>query len=160
MEKNDVNEVKQKKKMSKKILIPILLIIVIILSATGLFVYSKVVNKPITEIFGSFAKEEKELTLPLEEFLVNLNSEFGDSKQYLRIKITLMYTDDKETENIQANISLIRDLIISSLRDVTLENALLAETMTNFKQTAIKSMNDKLGSDLIKEVYITDLIVK
>lgn len=160
MEKNDVNEAKPKKKMSKKIIIPIVLVIIILLSTTGLFVYAKVVDKPISEMFNRFAPEEKEHTITLEEFLVNLNSEYGDSKQYLRVNIALMYTDEKQTEKIQDNISLIRDLIISCLRDVTLENALEEETMINFKKKAVESINDSLGQGLIKELYITDIIVK
>lgn len=160
MEKADVNEVKPKKKMGKKIIIPIILVIVILLSVTGLFVYSKVINKPISEIFNKFVPEEKEYTVTLNEFLVNLKSQNGDSKQYLRINMALMYTDSKHTEKIQSNLSLIRDLIISGLRDVTIENALEEETMVNFKQKTTKSINDKLGQGLIKELYITDLIVR
>lgn len=160
MARIEESEVQPKKKISKKIIIPIILFIALILSVSGLFVYSKVTNKPIKEIFTRFAPEEKELTIPLEEFLVNLNSEYGDSKQYLRIKMTLMYMDEKESENIQANISLIRDIIISRLRDVTLENVLKEETMVAFKGNAVKSINDRLGMGLIKEIYITDLIVK
>jgi flagellar basal body-associated protein FliL len=160
MEKETTTEPKPKKKKNKKIVIIIVLVIVILLSAIGLFVYSRVADKPISEIFSQFAPEETEHVVPLEEFLVNLNSEYGDSKQYLRINMSLMYTDSKQTEKIQANISLIRDLVISSLREITIENVLLEETMTSFKQTTMESINDSLGQGLIKEVYITDVIVK
>ncbi|MDY0235493.1 MAG: flagellar basal body-associated FliL family protein [Gudongella sp.] len=160
MEKSTAEETNSKKRMSKKIIIPIILVIVILLTTTGIFIYSKVVNKSITEIFSKFESEEKEYTVTLDEFLVNLNSDYGDSKEYLRINMALMYTDEKQTEKIQSNISLIRDLIISSLRDVTIENALEEETMINVKLKIMESINHNLGQDLIKEVYITDIIVK
>lgn len=160
MENMNTTEGKVKKKLSKKIIIPLILLVVIIFSFSGLLVYSKVIDKPVAETIGKLAPEEKEYVIALDEFLVNLNSGFGASKQFLRINMALMYTDQKQTGKIDMNISLIRDLIISSLRDVTVENALEEQTMIDFKENAKKNINKKLGQDLIQEIYITDIIVK
>jgi len=149
------NDVKKKKSKLKFIIIIILIIAVLFL---GVFIYLKVTDTTINDIMQSFVKEEQ-LTMSLEEFVVNLKSP-ANMRSYLKIKIGLMYTDSGKTEMLTANTSKIRDIILDNLREREYEDVTTNEGIDKLKKDIIEELNSSFGEPIIKEVYITDIIVQ
>ncbi|HOK63032.1 MAG TPA: flagellar basal body-associated FliL family protein [Soehngenia sp.] len=149
------NDVKKKKSKLKLIIIIILIIAVLFL---GVFIYLKVTDTTINDIMQSFDKEEQ-LTMSLEEFVVNLKSP-ANMRSYLKIKIGLMYTDSGKTEMLTANTSKIRDIILDNLREREYEDVTTNEGIDKLKKDIIEELNSSFGEPIIKEVYITDIIVQ
>lgn len=149
------NDVKKKKSKLKLIIIIILIIAVLFL---GGFIYLKATDTTINDIMQSFDKEEQ-LTMSLEEFVVNLKSP-ANMRSYLKIKIGLMYTDSGKTEMLTANTSKIRDIILDNLREREYEDVTTNEGIDKLKKDIIEELNSSFGEPIIKEVYITDIIVQ
>lgn len=149
------NDVKKKKSKLKLIIIIILIIAVLFL---GGFIYLKATDTTINDIMQSFVKEEQ-LTMSLEEFVVNLKSP-ANMRSYLKIKIGLMYTDSGKTEMLTANTSKIRDIILDNLREREYEDVTTNEGIDKLKKDIIEELNSSFGEPIIKEVYITDIIVQ
>lgn len=151
-------ETEKKPKMSRlkfilMIVIPTVLIISISLG------YMVMAGKNFSDVRKVFEKEEEEFTIPLDEFLVNINSSTGKSR-YLKIKLALMYTEKKHGEILIVNVSRIRDLIISDLRAMETDELLDPKGTKDMKSKILKNINTSLDKNIVKEVYITDLIVQ
>jgi flagellar FliL protein len=146
----------KKKRPKLKILIIIILVLVVLL--LGGFIYLQVTDSTIADIMESFEKEEQ-LTMSLEEFLVNLKSP-ANMRNYLKVKISLMYTDSSKTEMLIANTSKIRDIILNNLRGLEYEDVTTNEGIDILKNDIIDDINNSFGEPIIKEVYITDIIVQ
>ncbi|TFZ39928.1 flagellar basal body-associated FliL family protein [Soehngenia longivitae] len=146
----------KKKRPKLKILIIIILLIVILL--LGGFIYLQVTDTTIADIMESFNKEEQ-LTMSLDEFLVNLKSP-ANMRNYLKVKISLMYTDSSKTEMLTANTSKIRDIILDNLRGRGYEDVTTNEGIDTLKKDIIEDLNNSFEEPIIKEVYITDIIVQ
>ncbi len=146
----------KKKRPKLKILIIIILLIVVLL--LGGFIYLQVTDTTIADIMESFDKEEQ-LTMSLDEFLVNLKSP-ANMRNYLKVKISLMYTDSSKTEMLTANTSKIRDIILDNLRGRGYEDVTTNEGIDALKKDIIEDLNNSFEEPIIKEVYITDIIVQ
>ena len=146
----------KKKRPKLKILIIIILLIVVLL--LGGFIYLQVTDTTIADIMESFNKEEQ-LTMSLDEFLVNLKSP-ANMRNYLKVKISLMYTDSSKTEMLTANTSKIRDIILDNLRGRGYEDVTTNEGIDTLKKDIIEDLNNSFEEPIIKEVYITDIIVQ
>ncbi|TJX66261.1 flagellar basal body-associated FliL family protein [Soehngenia saccharolytica] len=148
-------EVKKKKSKLKLIIIIVLIIAVLFL---GAFIYLKVTDTTIADIMKSFDKEEQ-LTMSLDEFVVNLKSP-ANMRSYLKVKISLMYTDSSKTEMLMINTSKIRDIILDNLREREYEEVTTNEGIDALKKDIIEELNNTFGEPIIKELYITDIIVQ
>lgn len=146
----------KKKRPKLKILVIIILVIVVLL--LGGFIYLQVTDTTIADIMESFDKEEQ-LTMSLDEFLVNLKSP-ANMRNYLKVKISLMYTDSSKTEMLISNTSKIRDIILENLRGLEYEDVTTNEGINALKRDIIEDLNNSFGEPIIKEVYITDIIVQ
>lgn len=102
----------------------------------------------------------EEITMDLEEFVINLQPENGRSKSYAKIKISLMYTNPKETEYLVANTSKIRDKITNNLRSKTGAEMIDVEKSSELKTKLKDDLNEALGGPLIQDVYITDIVIQ
>jgi Flagellar basal body-associated protein len=118
----------------KLIIIIILIIAVLFL---GGFIYLKATDTTINDIMQSFDKEEQ-LTMSLEEFVVNLKSP-ANMRSYLKIKIGLMYTDSGKTEMLTTNTSKIRDIILDNLREREYEDVTTNEGIDKLKKILLKN---------------------
>jgi flagellar basal body-associated protein FliL len=146
----------KKKRPKLKILVIIILVIVVLL--LGGFIYLQVTDTTIADIMESFDKEEQ-LTMSLDEFLVNLKSP-ANMRNYLKVKISLMYTDSSKTEMLISNTSKIRDIILENLRGLEYEDVTTNEGINALKRDIIEDLNNSFEEPIIKEVYITDIIVQ
>ncbi|MBC7087492.1 flagellar basal body-associated FliL family protein [Vibrio parahaemolyticus] len=146
-----------KKKKSKLKLIIIIVVILAVLFLAG-FIYLRVANTTVGEIIESFQKEEQ-LTMNLDEFVVNLKSP-ANTRNYLKVKISIMYTDSSKTEMLMNSTSKIRDIILDNLREKEYEDVTTNEGIAKLKKEIADELNNSFGETIIKEVYITDIIVQ
>lgn len=153
---NNNKAVENGKKSKSKILIIVLLIVILIGIAGGaFFIVTDKTTSDIKEIFQS----KDEYTISLDEFVTNLQTQ-ENSKNYLKIEVSLMYKDKKNTEIIESNISKIRDIVLNDLREKTPEEVLEVDKTPELKDALLEKLNASLGEDIIEEVYFTNLIVQ
>lgn len=152
--------VKVKKVISKKIAIPIIAAIVLLTISVGGLIYSRVSGQTVKEMVQSFAPEKTEHTIALSEFLVNLNSKVAPTNTVLRINIAIKYLDEKNNERMAAEIPMIRDIILSHLRELKVETILEEKTIEEFKKNAKQSINEHLNEEIVTQVYVTDMIIR
>lgn len=100
-------------------------------------------------------KEEpiKLANLDLEESLINLSNQ----NSYIKTSITLSY--DENEENIDSQVPLIKDTIIEYFMSKS-SNDFTDESLQKLKEELIKKINNNIGTDLIKQVYFTKLVVQ
>lgn len=148
-------ETREKKRdLDKAIIIALLAAILIIVLAIGYLVVSDK-NITIPNIFES----DGEYTYVLDEFVVNLKSE-DNSPSYLKIKIALMFTDEKDGEDLDSNVNKIRDIVISNLRARTAKELMENQSVELLKEDIKEDINTSLNKMIVQDVYITDIIVQ
>lgn len=161
MEKTEQRpKTKVKRSINKKILIPVIILLLILVVSAGVLIYSKATGQTVKELLKSFEPEKTEHTMVLSEFLVNLNSQAAPTNAVLRINIAIKYLDEKNIEKVSAETPMIRDIILSHLRDLSVENILEEKTIEEFKSNAKESINELLNEDIVTQVYITDMIIR
>ncbi|OLS03763.1 flagellar basal body-associated FliL family protein [Tissierella creatinophila] len=150
---------KEKKKMSKsKLIIIILLVVILAIVAVG--AYMMISGKSFKDAKKMFESKD-EYTIALDEFVTNLKNESKDKgKNYLKIQVALMYTDKKNTEIIEANISKIRDIILNDLREKSSAQILEVENTPKLKEKILEKINNSLGKKVIHDIYFTNLVVQ
>ncbi|MDX9916850.1 MAG: flagellar basal body-associated FliL family protein [Gudongella sp.] len=161
MDKTEIGSTpKVKKKINKKILIIILAVILALIIGTSVLIYAKVKGVPVKSLIEKYLPEKSEQTLSLNEFLVNLNYDTGPSNEVLRINIAIKYIDSKNTERMVSEVPMIRDIILTNLRDLQAESILEEEIIYNFKKNTKDDINELLQQDIVTQVYVTDLIIR
>lgn len=148
-------ETTHKKRDSRFIIVFLLVVILALTSVIGYFVVS---DKGISDIVKIF-KNDEEFTILLDEFILNLRSE-NLAKNYLRINIALMYTEEKHGKVINLNISKIRDIIIKDLGEKNAMEMLDGDNTLKIKKEIIDHINDALGEVIVKDVYFTNLVIQ
>lgn len=144
-----------KKKGKGKLMIIILLVVVVILASV--MFYFLVTGKQISDITKAFESHE-EYTVLLDEFVVNLRSE-NSTKNYLKIEVALMYTEEKQTETIDKNVNKIRDIIINNIRSKA-SSEIDGENTSTIKKEMIRDINTALKGNIIKDVYFANMIIQ
>jgi len=150
----ETEEISKKKGKGKLMIIILLVIILILISVVGYFL---VTGKQISDITKAFESHE-EYTVLLDEFVVNLRSENG-TKNYLKVEVALMYTDDKQTKTIDKNVNKIRDVIIRNMRSKT-SGEIDGENTATIKKELIGDINSELKGNIIKDVYFANMIIQ
>ncbi len=145
----------EKRKLSKPLIIVIILILLALTVVFGYLVLKGNVN--ITKLFNK--NKNKEHTILLNEFVVNLKSD-NNKKSYLKMQIALMYENKKDGVIIESNVNKIRDIIINNLLGKTSTDIIDEDNIHNFKEKLKKDINLALNDDLIKDIYITDLVIQ
>src|SRR5699024_10286458 len=105
------------------------------------------------------SKPAEEFIAELDDFVVNLKSE-NKVKNYIRINVDLMYTDEELRESVDINNNKIKDIIIHTLQSKTASEMLDQENIPAIKEEMKNRVNDVLGKEWIKEVYFTDMVVQ
>lgn len=146
-----------KSKNKTRIIIAVSLITVLIL---GLFIGYLLLSDSRISFIIKELKSADEYTLPLEEFVVNLHSENGLSKNYLKVEIALMYKVKKHEKVINANINKIRDVIINDFMKKSAHDILDANNIPKIKDEIMRNINDELPEDIVKDVYFTNLVIQ
>ena len=155
MKSEEAKPAKGKKKIS--IIITILLAI-----AVGAVVSFGFTSGKATEIIKGFSeKEVVESTVPLEEFLINLDSGESVKKNFLKIELSLYSTKEDADVLLNANVAEIRDTIISDLRKKSVDNVFVeAEDKLIIKKELIEAINKKLDTDAVEDIFITNIVTQ
>lgn len=135
-------------------------LLIVLLLVGGIFVSMKIAGLTPADLMKEWTVEPAEQTLVLEEFLVNLNTYVVPSAPVLRIHIAVKYLDEKNQERMNAEIPMIRDLILSNLRSLHLETVLEEASIEEFKKKTREDLNAYFKENLVTQIYITDLIVR
>ena len=156
-------EATPKKKGNKLVLI----LAFILLAAAFGFGGSYLANKYILPKKAEAAKNDKttiskdEVLVPISKFVVNLSGNSNNNYQYIRLKVSCLVADKDASENLTKSMPLVRDSVISVLNSKTANDLLEANEGINNLKTAIKDkINQEYGQTIIKQVYITDLVIQ
>lgn len=156
-------EATPKKKGNKLVLI----LAFILLAAAFGFGGSYLANKYILPKKVEAAKNDKttiskdEVLVPISKFVVNLSGNSNNNYQYIRLKVSCLVADKDASENLTKSMPLVRDSVISVLNSKTANDLLEANEGINNLKTAIKDkINQEYGQTIIKQVYITDLVIQ
>ena len=156
-------EATPKKKGNKLVLI----LAFILLAAAFGFGGSYLANKYILPKKAEAAKNDKttiskdEVLVPISKFVVNLSGNSNNNYQYIRLKVSCLVADKDASENLTKSMPLLRDSVISVLNSKTANDLLDANEGINNLKTAIKDkINQEYGQTIIKQVYITDLVIQ
>lgn len=137
---------------SKKML-PILIgsvVLVLVLIVVG----AKVMGGSKAKGKGKKVQEKIEvgLTLPLDEFLVNLN---GGADHYLKTVVALGLKKGLTEEQFKEHIAPVRDAIITVLSSQTIKSLANEKQREALKAELLKRSNEALGENMIAKIYFT-----
>lgn len=146
---------------SKKKLIVIIVAATLLLGAAGggaMFFLSgkKAPKEPKEEV------AKAPLFLPLEPFVVNLQSEFGE--KYLQVQMTLQVADDEQVNLIKANLPQVKSRLIMLLSSKDAEGLLTPEG----KDILVKEITEQINlpfspkgpSQKVSGVFFTSFVVQ
>ena len=157
--------VKEKKDHST-IVLPVILILALVGSIIGTIVTTKYILPPESAQAQSAPTStgkisEDQVIVPLEEFVVNLAKEEKGSEQYIRVTLSILVANEKESEELQKNMALVRDSVVNVLRQKKAEDILNAEDgVKNLKKELQDVINEAYGKMIIQEVYVTDFVIQ
>lgn len=145
----------------------VLLLAFILLAAAFGFGGSYLATKYILPKKAEAAKNDKttisedEVLVPISKFVVNLSGNSNNNYQYIRLKVSCLVADKDASENLTKSMPLVRDSVISVLNSKTANDLLEANEGINNLKTAIKDkINQEYGQTIVKQVYITDLVIQ
>lgn len=106
------------------------------------------------------AEEKEEITVPLEEFLVNMNSDAGRIR-YVRLEMSLSSHEENIQEVIDVNLAKVRDAVIYTLYTQSSESVFEEKEGSFTLKNELKNrINETLGDELVHEVYITNIVMQ
>ena len=151
--------------LPKKQSIPKLVLIAVILMVLmvgGGMIGSLMTNGLATEWIANFNKKDAEsILVPQEEFLVNLKSNDGSLDDFLKIEMSVETTDEDNGAILTEKAAIVRDAIISVLRNKSTANILdEADGALVIKQEIIAKINQSLGSEIASDLYITNIVMQ
>lgn len=95
----------------------------------------------------------KLVNLDLEESLIKLSDENG----YIKTSITLSYNEKEK--DIESKVPLIKDTIIQYFMTKSSDD-FTGETLEKMKEELTKKINTNIGTDIVKKIYFTNLVVQ
>lgn len=138
--------------MNKKLLIILIAVIVLLGGAAAAY-------------FLLFAEKEappepRSTYVPGEYFVTNIK----DSASLVKVTIVLEVNkaaDDAEFQAfLQANNHIIRDTIISVMRSKTYEELMAQDVKSMLSSEIVSQVNQNLGIDNVKAIYLNDYMVQ
>ncbi|KAF1302015.1 flagellar basal body-associated FliL family protein [Enterococcus saccharolyticus] len=165
-EKKANKEQKEKKDINIGIVLPLILVLAIIGSVIGTIVTTKFLLP--TPAAGQIIEkevqpgkiEEGQVVVPLEEFLVNLAQTENKPQQYIRVTTSILI-DEKNSDEVEKGIALVRDGIVNTLRKKHESDILNTEDgMDRLKAELKDTINNAYGKEIIRDVFITDLVIQ
>lgn len=173
METEELGEEKKGKKGKNKdkkiniksiIMVIVIAVVGVIAGTAGTIIGNKFTHKeePKTEVLEVEKKYNKdEVSVPLEEFLVNLAEGPNKETSYIRIELSLLTSSSKNAEIITGNNEVVRDSIINKLRQKDGASILTDQNGVNkLKEELRDQINKDYGSALVREVFITNLVIQ
>ncbi|MER2175166.1 MAG: flagellar basal body-associated FliL family protein [Carnobacterium sp.] len=147
-------------KGKNKIIVSVIVLVAILIGAVVSFGFT---SGKAQDMIANFSKEEViETTVPLEEFLINLDSGESAKRNFLKIEISLYSTKEGAEELLNANVAELRDTVISVLRKKTVDTIFIEEEASNLviKKELMEAINQKLETDVVNDIYITNIVTQ
>lgn len=141
---------------NKLIVILLILTIVIVLGLAAFFGYFMLFKKNTGTSNAAPTKKIEEQTVKLDEFITNLADE---DKKYIKITISVGFTDKKVAEEITANMSIIRDKVNTKLWSETSVD-FAGKGLEKVKKDLVDSVNSVLGEGKVTNIYFDNIIIQ
>jgi flagellar FliL protein len=152
--------------MSKKNIIIIVGVVLIVLAVIGggffmLWQKLSTLDKPQEESGRSSEKSSHGGMGPvfaLDSFIVNLSDQGG--KRYLRVTMGLELGDPKLAEELTKRLPQVRDSILMTLPSRKVDELQTAEGKSALRAEIVSNLNELLGKDTVKKIYITEFVIQ
>ena len=133
-------QVPKKQSIPKLVLIAVILMVLMV---GGGMICSLMTNGLATEWIANLNKKDAEsILVPQEEFLVNLKSNDGSLDDFLKIEMSVETTDEDNGAILTEKAAIVRDAIISVLRNKSTANIFdESEGVLVIKQEIISKIN-------------------
>ncbi len=147
---------KEKKGPNKLIIIIVIMGFVMMIGAVTMVFMAT--DMTVSDVIAKFQKHE-EYVMPLESFVVNLETE-GKGTTYLKTQLSLLYVEEDFGPVLTNKTSQIRDIIIKDLMEYKPDDLLVNGGLATAKVKLRGSINAALGQDMVKEIYFTEFLVQ
>lgn len=137
-------------------------VLVAVLAIGGGALGSMITSGQAAEIWAAREeKPEKRIIVPYSEFLINLKPETALEDSFLRVELSFSVASEENEQLLSAQEAKIRDSIITVLRGKTRET-IYSETDGNLviKEEIKNKVNQLLNDSVVKEVYITNIVMQ
>lgn len=166
-ERTQVKKNTEKKQLSLGLIIPIIAVLVVVGSIAGTIVTNKfiaplvVVSAEGNQATGHGKIGDEQVIVPMEEFLVNLAKGENKKAEYMRITMSLLTSNEKDSLELTQNVAVVRDSIVNTLRQKTSGDILdTPESIASLKLELREVINNAYGKGIVGEVYITDFVIQ
>jgi len=105
-------------------------------------------------------KEDKTVIYPLDSFIVNLMDSSGLGKRYLKVKMKLELSREKDKDLVDSHTPQIRDTVLLLLSSLTFKDINSIEGKLDLKQSLITRINRVLGDGYVKKIYFSEFVVQ
>jgi Flagellar basal body-associated protein len=139
--------------ISRRKMILIVLIVAILCIGASVFVYFNFLAKSSSEISPKDMKSVK-----LSSMTVNLADIGG--KRYIKTAITLEYSSDKLTEELNTSMYKVKDAVIQVLRETHANTFEDPQQVEALKQKMLDEINSRLQTGKITGLYFEELLVQ
>lgn len=146
-----------KKKKGKNLLLIIIIVVVAIAGGIGAFVFF---SKPGEDKVATkeTKKVEDVVMFALEPFVVNLTDPRG--AKFLRVALYLELAGPAVAEMAKARTPQIRDAVITLLTAKTSEELIHPEGKLQLKDEINIRVNQILGENAVRDVFLTDFVMQ
>ncbi|MEI6262102.1 MAG: flagellar basal body-associated FliL family protein [Deltaproteobacteria bacterium] len=153
--------------MSKKNIIIIAGVVLIVLAVIGggffmLWQKLSTLDKPQGEESGRSSEKISHggmgPVFALDSFIVNLSDQGG--KRYLRVTMGLELGDPKLAEELTKRLPQIRDSILMTLPSRKVDELQTAEGKGALRSEIVSNLNELLGKETVKKIYITEFVIQ
>ena len=154
-DKEGAEESAPKKSNKKMMLIIIIAVVAVALAAGGFFLVPKLLGGKEKK---EEVKSEEGAMFSLEPFVVNLNDPGGP--KFLKVSIQLELAGPTLMEKAKQKSPQLRDAIITLLTSKSSESLFPPEGKLQLKDEINARMNQILGANTVKNVYLTDFVMQ
>jgi len=144
-----------KKGKKKMILIIIIAVVAVALAAGGFFLVPKFLGGKEKK---EDTKAEEGVMFTLEPFVVNLNDPGGP--KFLKVSLQLELAGPALMEKAKQKSPQLRDAVITLLTSKSSESLFPPEGKLQLKDEINARMNQILGANSVKNVYLTDFVMQ
>ncbi|MCP0886243.1 flagellar basal body-associated FliL family protein [Ligilactobacillus sp. WILCCON 0076] len=164
---NNVDEEQSVKRGSKGKIIILALLFVLLAAGFGVggtYIANKYfLNKSSeksTETQATITSNEK--LVSVSKFVVNLSGNTStDNLTYVRLKISCLVADDDAKTSLKKSMPLVRNSVINVLNTKTANDLLnTSNSISTLKNDIKNEINTEYGTTIVKQVYITDLVIQ
>lgn len=153
------NETSKPKNKLKPILIAVVILLVLTIGTLLGIGFS---TGKIQEVTATMFDSSEEITVPLDQFLVNLTPGESNRDQYLQIELSIFSAQKDAEATLTERMPQVRDAVITVLRNKT-SDSLYATTEDGtlvIKNEIKEKINQEIGTSLVNDIYITNVVTQ